>query len=90
MLTKREKKASDLELIEKAISPMLNSITNLTNHLDEVTAKYAAEQRKNLKLIKEKGELLLRIASLEKEVQKLTEMVKNLSNNEKSTITPCV
>lgn len=88
--TPREKKAADLELIEKAITPLLNSIRELTNHNSETTAQLIAEQAKSLKLLQENAALLQdkvnlvqKVESLERKVQKLTAMVEKLAKNEK-------
>lgn len=81
--TRREKKAVDLDLIERAISPLLKSISELTTHIGEITAKLVAEQEKNLKLlqqnaalIEERINLIGKVESLEKKVTNLTNLVK--------------
>lgn len=81
--TRRENRAVDLELIERAISPLLKSIGDLTGHVGEITAKLVAEQEKNLKLlqenatlIEERRTLISKVESLEKKVTTLTNLVK--------------
>lgn len=89
--TKREQKQTDIQIIEGAISPMLNSIKELTEHSSELVAKLLTEQEKNLKLIEtnlalltEKTNLVNKIESLEKKVATLTDMVKKLANEKDS------
>lgn len=89
--TKREQKQTDIQIIEGAISPMLNSIKELTEHSSELVAKLLTEQEKNLKLIEtnlalltEKTNLVNKIESLEKKVATLTAMVKKLANEKDS------
>ena len=81
--TRRENRAVDLELIERAISPLLKSIGDLTVHIGEITAKLVAEQEKNLRLMQENAALteerrtlVAKIESLEKKVMNLTALVK--------------
>lgn len=87
LLTKREKKATDLELFEKAVTPLLTSIGNLTTHISETTEKYAAEQKKTLHLmqeksawLEEKATLTRKVESLEQKVMSLTRLVKKLAD----------
>lgn len=92
--TKREQKQTDLQIIESAITPLLNSIRGLTEHSNELVTKLLAEQEKNLALIEqnsallaEKTDLINKIESLEKKVATLTSMVKKLAKNEKDITT---
>jgi len=91
--TKREKKETDLELIGKAIDPLLRSFNELTTHIGQITDKLVAEQTKNLKLLQEnaklleeKGDLMSKVESLEKKVQTLTNMVKKLAHEKNPDI----
>ena len=83
MKTPREKKKSDIELINSAIAPLLVSITQLTEQNSEMVTKLLQEQDKNLALLKEKMawstercELMDKISGLEKKVQTLENTVK--------------
>lgn len=91
--TRREQKAVDLDLVERAISPLLGSISELTSHIGQITAKLVAEQEKNLRLlqenatlIQERTNLISKVESLEKKVTDLTNLVKKWQReNEKET-----
>lgn len=90
--TKREQKQTDIQIIESAITPLINSIKGLTEHNNELVTKLLVEQEKNLKLIEEKSVLLEektnlvnKIESLERKVANLTAMVKKLAKNEKDS-----
>jgi chromosome segregation ATPase len=93
-LSKRERKKSDLQLINEAISPLITSISQLTEQNNEVVGKLLDEQDKNLKLlaekaewIKERGELKAKIERLEKTVlsleKKIDELIKEKNEKEK-------
>jgi len=69
--TNRERKQSDLDLVNNAVAPLVKSITDLTDQNNEIVKKLVAEQDKNLRLIKEKGELLEEMEGLRKEVKAL-------------------
>lgn len=92
--TTREKKKTDLEIINGAIEPLLKSIADLTATVERTNSKLIAEQEKNLALLQEKAALLAeretltsKIESLEKKVARLTKMVQNLTKeNEKEHI----
>lgn len=76
--TRREKRNSDLELIDRSILPLLDSIDKLTAQNNEVVAKLLAEQNKNLLLMQEKSELLAKIDKLEKQINVLNKKVNEL------------
>jgi hypothetical protein len=76
--TRREKRNSDLELIDRSILPLLDSIDKLTAQNNEVVAKLLAEQNKNLLLVQEKSELLVKIDKLEKQINVLNKKVNEL------------
>ncbi len=91
--TKREQKQTDIQIIEGAISPMLNSIKELTEHSSELVVKLLTEQEKNLQLIEtnsallaDKANLVNKIESLEKKVATLTAMVKKLADEKNNSI----
>lgn len=93
--TKRENKAVDLDLIERAISPLLKSISELTGHVGEITAKLVDEQEKNLRLLQqnaalaeERTTLVSKVESLERKVTTLTNLIKKWQKeNEKDPST---
>jgi chromosome segregation ATPase len=84
--SRRANKKTDLQIINEAIKPMLQSITELTDHNRTLTGKLVEEQQKTLALMEEKrawlaerGDLVgqiekltRRVASMEKEIKKLT------------------
>lgn len=76
--TRRENKASDLQLIENAIAPLLRSISELTTHSGEITAKLVAEQEKSLRLLQENAALLEDKITLAGKVEKLEKKVSSL------------
>ena len=86
LLTPREKKKTDLEIINAAIKPLLVSISELTERLKAVTTDLMDEREKNLKLTMERTELLGKIDNLEKEVRKLQRQVAKLTKNEKGDL----
>lgn len=93
MKTRRERKATDLELLEKAIAPLLTSISELTTHNGQITERLVAEQTKSLQLlqenaalIEEKMHLASKVESLEKEVKRLANVVKRLANEKGSAV----
>ena len=87
--TRREQKESDLQLINKAISPLLASIRQLTDQSQETVQRLLAEQDKVLKLmgekaelLRERGELVDKIEKLEKQVNCLTTKINKLMKKE--------
>lgn len=87
LMTKRERKQSDLTLINNAISPLLNSIRELTEHNSSITEKLLDEQTKNLALLEEKAALMAermdlvnKIDKLDKKVASLERLIKKLTN----------
>lgn len=86
--TSREKKKTDLEIINAAIKPLLVSISELTDRLKATTTDLMEEREKNLKLTTERTELLGKIENLEKEVRKLQRQVAKLTRNEKDDSDP--
>lgn len=86
ILTAREAKKTDLQIINEAITPLLNSITELTKTVEVTQTKLINEQEKSLSLIMEnkaliaeKGDLMKKVEELEKKVAKLTKLVQNLT-----------
>jgi len=87
--TNREKRDNDLNFVNNSVAPLVKSITDLTEQNNEIVRKLVAEQDKNLKLLKEKGELLEEIEGLRKEVnelkRKLETFIKKQNKNEKDS-----
>ena len=95
LMTPREKRNSDLDVINKTIQPLLESISELTTHVRAVTEELVSEKAKNLELINERSALLQeveamanKITSLEKKVTSLTSVMRKLQKDEKISDTP--
>lgn len=91
--TRREQKQSDLQIIEEAVSPLLTSIKELTEHNNRLVEQYLDEQKqrlavqeenKNLKA--ERAELAEQVSRLTAKVDKLERTIKRLAKNEKDNI----
>lgn len=82
LLTRREQKKTDLEIINSSIKPLLESIADLTSRLKEVTTQLLTSQDENLALRLNKTELLGKIDHLEQQVHNLTELLKQYTQNE--------
>jgi chromosome segregation ATPase len=84
--TNREKKESDLNLVNNSVTPLVESIKKLTEQNNELVGKLTAEQDVSLRLIKEKGELLEKIEQLEREISDLRKQINKLirKTNEKN------
>lgn len=85
--TRREQKQTDLQLINAAIKPLLESISELTDRLKATTTELMEEKERNLKLTTERTELMDKIENLEREVKKLQRQISKLSKNDKDTDT---
>lgn len=84
--TRREQKQTDLQIINNAIKPLLESISDLTMRLKQMTIDLMDEREKCVSLSNERSELLGKIESLEKEVKRLSAVVKKLTTkDEKGT-----
>jgi predicted RNase H-like nuclease (RuvC/YqgF family) len=86
ILTKREKKKSDIDLISSSTKDLLDGIKELTSQNKELVNELQEEQKKNLELIKEKKALLQeqldlnsKIDNLEKKVANLTAVIKKFA-----------
>jgi len=86
--TPRERKRSDLELINEAIQPLLNSIQKVTASNDELMRRYITSQNENIKLLdvksdllRDRGTLMDKVEGLEKEVIKLNTKINSLIKN---------
>lgn len=81
--TKRERKKTDLEIINAAISPLLNSIGELTEQNRQLINKLTDEQmntleymKRNKDLLEERAELVSKIDRLTKQVELLKKMLR--------------
>lgn len=79
MKTRREQKQSDLELINAAIAPLLNSIKEVTDQNSELVKKYTDEQDKTIRLVEENNKLLKERSVLVEKVDRLERHVKELT-----------
>ena len=91
--TRREQKQSDLQIIEEAISPLLTSIKELTEHNNRLVQQYLDEQRQRLAIQEEnknlkadRAELAEQVSKLTAKVDKLEKTIKRLAKNEKDNI----
>ncbi len=94
--TKREQKQSDLQIIEEAISPLLTSIKELTEHNNRLVEQYLDEQKQRLAMQEEnkslkadRAELAEQVSRLTAKVDKLEKTIKRLAKNEKDNIADC-
>ncbi len=90
--TNRENKQTDLQLINEAISPLLKSIAELTQHVSTTTAELVEEKKLTLQLVEEKSALLAeieglntKVTNLEKKIQSLANLIKKQRKNESET-----
>lgn len=84
LTTRRERKRSDLELINMAIAPLLESIRSLTEQNSQLVEKLASEQRSTLEymervkgLQEERTELIAKIDKLSRQVENLKKLLKD-------------
>ncbi len=77
--TKRERKRSDFQMINEAISPLITSIGQLTEQNNELVQKLMNEQDKNLKLLAEKSAWIEEREELNQKIDKLQRTVNTLS-----------
>ena len=73
--SRRDKKQTDLQIINEAITPLLQSIKDLTDHNHGLTEKLLAEQTKNLAMLEERRSLLDERDNLADQVEKLNKRV---------------
>ncbi len=83
LTTRRERRKSDLEIINAAINPLLESVKQLTEQNRELVLKLADEQRKTLEymrsnrsLLEERAELVAKIDRLTKQIELLKKMLR--------------
>ena len=84
--TRREQKQTDLQIINTALKPLLESITDLTDRLKQSTTELLEERERTLNLSNERTEILDKVNSLEKEVKRLVKLVNKLSNKDDDNI----
>ena len=75
--TPRERKKSDLQLINEVLSPLLDSVRQLTEQNNEMVGKLRAEQEEKLLLIEEKSEWIKERAELKSVISKNSHKIKN-------------
>ena len=83
--TKRERKDNYIELINKALNPLLDSIKQLTEQNNELVVKLVKEQDEKTELLTERYELKETILKLEKKIQVLEKQVNKIMKNEKDS-----
>lgn len=76
--TRREQKQSDLQIIEQAVTPLLTSIRDLTEHNNRLVEQYLDEQRQRLAAQEENKALKAECAELAEQVSRLTAKVDRL------------
>lgn len=88
--TRRERKKSDLQIINDAISPLLTSVQSLTEYNNKLVLLYLDEQRerlvaqeKNKALEEERDTLSKKVSQLTDKIDKLEKTIKKLAKNEK-------
>ena len=89
--TKREKQEADVNFINEAIKPLLNSIAELTGHIQKITDDFLSERDKNIELIAERTALKKEIEGLQNKIKSLERKIDALNKtiskqqNEKDT-----
>lgn len=100
LMTKRERKKSDMEFVSSSVENLLLSIDKLTAQNTSLVNDLKSEQEKNLVLLKENNALLQdkinlsakiealskKIDKQNKEIAELSALVKGKSNDEKNNI----
>ncbi len=91
--TRREQKKSDLQIIEGAISPLLTSIKELTEHNNTLVQQYLEEQSLRLQMQEaskmlraERDDLASQVSRLVAKVDKLEKTIQKLTKNEKELL----
>ena len=77
--TRSERKKTDLQLINEAITPLLCSIKDLTEQNNDMVNRLLAEQDKNLQLIAEKSEWIKERGTLMEKIEELERQIKTLN-----------
>lgn len=92
--TTREQKQTDLKLIGDAVTPLLNSIKNLTDHNNALIKDLLEEQKTKVQLMddvstlkSERNTLSEKVDSLEKTIKCLTRKIDKLANEKDTTVT---
>lgn len=82
--TKREQKQTDLEIIERAIAPQLESIRKLTEQNNRLVEMFLNEQSLRLAAEDVSSELKANVAELTREIAGLKRQISKLVKYEKS------
>ncbi|MCD8081876.1 MAG: hypothetical protein LUF04_16215 [Bacteroides sp.] len=87
--TRRERKQTDLQIIEQAIAPQLESIGKLTEQNGQLVEMFLNEQRlrlaaegENTALKAEREELKAQISGLSRKINNLEKKIDKLASNE--------
>jgi chromosome segregation ATPase len=86
--TRRERKESDLKLINEAINPLVESVRILTSHNSELAQKVVTGSEQNLRYLNEIISLKGKVQDLEYTIKKLTveiEEFKKAKHNRRTT-----
>lgn len=78
--TRRERKESDLKLINEAINPLIESVRTLTSHNSELAQKVVNVSEQNLRYLNEIISLKGKVQDLEYTIKKLTVEIEGLKN----------
>lgn len=92
--TRREQKQTDLQIINQAVTPLLDSIKNLTEYNNRLVEQYMEEQRQrmeaqeeNKSLKAERTQLAEQVSKLTAKVDKLERTIKKLTKDEDKDFT---
>lgn len=78
LLTKREKKHDDLQMVNEAVNPLLESVKMLTAQTADLIAKLTAEQTAHLESIRKTEALLAEREVLTKKIDKMNKEIETL------------
>jgi chromosome segregation ATPase len=81
--TRRERKESDLKLINDTINPLIESIRTLTTHESELAQKVVAGSEQSLRYMNEIISLKGKVQDLEHTIKKLTVEIEQLKKTKK-------
>jgi chromosome segregation ATPase len=76
--TRRERKESDLKLINESINPLIESVRILTTHNSELAQKVVTVSEQNLRYLNEVISLKGKVQDLEYTIKKLTVEIEEL------------
>lgn len=78
-LTKRQKKKTDLEMVNDATQSMLSTINGTLTRIDELTQKITTLQTENLQLKAERVQLNMKIDTLTRKVDEMQQVISRLA-----------